>query len=243
LNSTNQLEKPIGLTDWAYQRLKSAILNLTLAPGTQLCINDIVTEYNISRTPIREAFLQLEKDGLVRVVPRVGFFVTDITRQDLEELYVIRELLESRAIEVAVNNLNESDLAIIDNLMQIGYKCIEERDVDKYLQAEIDFHTLLINHSQNQRLISIMESLQDLSLRWRTLSLQSFENLKLSHVEHMKIVEAMKLRDAKKASQLMSEHIRNSQERILQLVEYPQQISTKTGIKINNHNSVSNVNK
>jgi len=216
-----QLVKPIGLTDWAYQWLKRAILRLDLAPGSQLNINTIANQLNISRTPIREAFLRLEKDGLVHSIPRIGFFVTEITKRDLQELYEIRELLESRAIEDAVNNMSDADLQAIDCLIEAGFMGIEEKDVDKYLQAEIDFHTFLIEHSRNQRLISIMESLRDLTLRWRNLSLRPFRNLKLSQQEHIDIVTAMKSRDAKKAGELMSRHIRNSQARILELVEHP----------------------
>ena len=223
MNQFIQLEKPIGLTDWAYQWLKRAILSLTLAPGAQLNINQIAAELDISRTPIREAFLRLEKDGLVSAIPRVGFFVTEITRRDLEELYEIRELLESRAIEVAVNNLSDVDLQQIDNLIRAGFLSVKENDVDKFLQTEIDFHTFLLDHSRNQRLISIMESFRDLTLRWRILSLRSPENLKLSHEEHMNIVEAVKTRDGRKAGKLMSQHIRNSKNRLLQLVEHPKE--------------------
>ncbi len=218
-----QLEKPVGLTDWAYQWIKGAILNLTLAPGTQLHINNLTDEFNISRTPIREAFLRLEKDGLVRLIPRVGFFVTEITRRDLEELYEIRELLESRAIETAVNNLTDGDLQHIDNLIQASLVSVEENDAEKFLQTEIEFHTFLTNHSSNQRLISIMEGFRDLTLRWRTLSIRSSENLRLSHEEHQRVAEAVKNRDGKQANLLMGQHIRNAQDRIIQLVEHYQE--------------------
>jgi DNA-binding GntR family transcriptional regulator len=215
-------EKPVGLTDWAYQWIKDAILNLTFTPGIQLRIDQLTTQLNISRTPVREALLRLRRDGLVRVVPRVGFFVTEITRRDLEELYEIREVLESRAIERAVNNMTADDRRQIDALIREGLLSVKEMNVDKFLQSEIKFHTYLTDHSHNQRLISILESFRDLTLRWRTLSLRSPGNLNLSHEEHEKIAKAVKDRDGKLASQLMSQHIRHAKERLLQLVEQPQ---------------------
>ncbi len=224
LNQFIELEKPVGLTDWAYQRIKGAILSLTLAPGAQLNINSLIEELNISRTPIREALLRLEKDGLVRVMPRAGFYVTEITRRDLEELYEIRELLESRAIEEAIINLSASDLEQIDGIVQGSRHSVREKDVDKFLRLEIEFHTFFIDHSRNRRLISIMESLHDLALRWRTLSVRSIENLNLSLEEHRRIAEAVKARDCKNAGKLMSEHIRNSQARILRQVESYQEL-------------------
>lgn len=223
MDQFKHLEKPVGLTDWAYLWIKEAILNLKLSPGIQLHINQLTSQMNISRTPIREALLRLEKDGLVRVISRIGFFVTEITSQDLEELYEIRELLESRAIEGAVNNLSDGDMKHIDDLIQAGFLSVEKKDVEKFLQTEIEFHSFLIDHSQNQRLISIMESLRDLTYRWRTLSLRSFGNLRLSHEEHKEIADAVKTRNGKKAGRLMGEHIRNAKDRILQLVEQEQE--------------------
>jgi DNA-binding GntR family transcriptional regulator len=152
----------------------------------------------------------------------VGFFVTEITRRDLEELYEIREVLESRAIERAVNNMTADDRRQIDALIREGLLSVKEMNVDKFLQSEIKFHTFLTDHSHNQRLISILESFHDLTLRWRTLSLRSPGNLNLSHEEHEKIAKAVKDRDGKLASQLMSQHIRHAKERLLQLVEQPQ---------------------
>jgi DNA-binding GntR family transcriptional regulator len=114
------LDKPVGLTDWAYEQIKEAILKIQFAPGTQLQIETLVAELGTSRTPIREALLRLEKDGLVRVVPRVGFFVKEFTYRDLEELYEVRELLESRAVKNAVSNLLDEDLDLIDKLLDLS---------------------------------------------------------------------------------------------------------------------------
>lgn len=219
MNQLTELKKPVALTEWAYRYIKGAILSLILAPGSQLIINNLTDELNISRTPVREALLRLEKDGLVRIEPRAGFYVTEITRRNLEELYEIRELLESRAIEEAVKNLSDSDLEQIDRNIKDSWLSIRNEDVDKFLQLEIEFHTFLIDHSWNQQLISIMESLHDLTLRWRTLSIRSSENLNLSYEEHRRIAEAVKIKNDKKAGQLMAEHIRNSQARILRQVE------------------------
>jgi DNA-binding GntR family transcriptional regulator len=214
-----QYEKPVGLTDWAYERIKESILNLNFLPGAQLQIDHLAIQMEISRTPIREALLRLERDGLVRVVPRVGFFVAEITRRDLEELYEIRELLESRAIKDSVENLTDQDLDNIDEILRQGAAAVEENNVDKFRKAEIDFHNYLTDHSNNRRLISILESYQDLTYRWRTLSLRSEENLRLSLSEHQEIARAVRQGDAELAHQLMSEHICKARDRILGLVD------------------------
>lgn len=214
-----QLDKPVGLTDWAYEQIKAAILKIQFAPGTQLQIESLVAELGISRTPIREALLRLEKDGLVRVVPRVGFFVKEFTHRDLEELYEVRELLESRAVKNAVENLSDDDLDLIDQVLDVSVLAVHANDVDKFLEVEIQFHNFLTEHSQNTYLISILESLRDLSYRWRTLSLRSQASLVRSMEEHLNIARAVRIRDAELASQLMAEHIRNARGRIMEIVK------------------------
>jgi DNA-binding GntR family transcriptional regulator len=213
-----QLDKPVGLTDWAYEQIKEAILKIQFVPGTQLQIESLVLELGISRTPIREALLRLEKDGLVRVLPRVGFFVKEFTSRDLEELYEVRELLESRAVKNAVENLSGEDLDLIDQLLEISVTAVQASDVQKFLEGEIQFHNYLTQHSQNTYLISVLESLRDLSYRWRTLSLRSHESLVRSMEEHLVIARAVRNKDAELASQLMAEHIRNARERIMEIV-------------------------
>jgi DNA-binding GntR family transcriptional regulator len=214
-----QLDKPVGLTDWAYEQIKEAILKIYFAPGTQLQIESLVSELGISRTPIREALLRLEKDGLVRVVPRVGFFVKEFTHHDLEELYEVREVLESRAVKNAVSNLSDEDLDLIDQILDLSVTAVQANDVDKFLEVEIQFHNFLTEHSQNAYLISVLESLRDLSYRWRMLSLRSRESLAISMEEHLNIARATRNKDAELASQLMAEHIRNARQRIMEIVK------------------------
>ncbi len=219
MNHTTQFQKPVGLTDWAYERIKGSILNLDYVPGAQLQIERLSDLLGISRTPIREALLRLEQDGLVRVAPRVGYFVSDVSRRDLEELYEIRELLESRAIKQSVENMTDDDLDRIDQLLEASAAAVDENNIDRFLEIEIDFHNFLTYHSGNQRLISILESFQDLTYRWRKLSLRSAESPKLSLVEHEVIADAVRNRDGELASRLMSEHICKARDRILQVVD------------------------
>ncbi len=84
---TNTLSKPKVLTDWVYAILKDEILSLRLKPGSQLHIVKLSERLGLSRTPIREALLRLENQGLVEVHPRIGFFVSGVTESDMAELF------------------------------------------------------------------------------------------------------------------------------------------------------------
>jgi len=215
----NQLGKPSALKDWAYDTIKESILNLRVPPGAQLHIEDLADQMGVSRTPVREALLRLESDGLVRAVPRVGFFVTEITRRDLEDLFELRALLESFAAEKAASLLTDDELARVDRLLEASVSAVEQGDMDRFLETEIAFHTLFIERAPNRHLIAMMESLQDLTYRERVLSLESLKNVRESLNEHQRIVEALHQRDGELTGRLMREHICAVRDRMLQFVD------------------------
>lgn len=217
-----QRSKPAALTDWAYEVIKESILTLKVNPGAQLHVDELAEQLNISRTPIREALLRLERDGLLRIVPRVGFFVTEITKRDLEELFELRELLESHAVRKAALALTDDELVRLQRLYEENAAATERGDLDGFLQTEIDLHSFLIEHAQNYWLIKMMDSVQDLVYRERMLSLRSIENVHASVEEHRRVLEALLQRDAELASRRMAEHIRAVKERLLQFLDLPE---------------------
>ncbi|HOG46741.1 MAG TPA: GntR family transcriptional regulator [Anaerolineae bacterium] len=214
--------KPAALTDWAYSTIKQAILSLEFAPGAQLPIDDLAERLGISRTPVREALLRLEADGLVHTVPRVGFFVAEITRRDLLELFEIRELLESHATKQAAARLSDGDLAYIDGLLQDSAEAVERGDLARFQEVEITFHNLFVERAQNRRLLAIMASIRDLTYRQRVLSLASLENVRQSLVEHQRIAQALRQRDAELAGRRMAEHVAAARDRLLEFVVLPE---------------------
>jgi DNA-binding GntR family transcriptional regulator len=211
-------DKPIGLTEWVYIRIKAGILNLDFAPGSQLQVDELSGELEVSRTPVREALLRLQKDGLVDVLPRVGFFVTKFAARDLEELYELREILESRAVYDAVQSMTEAESREIIEIFASTQKAVDQEDTTGFLDAEITFHNFLTEASLNKRLVAMVESMRDLTYRWRILSLHSKEDIRASLMEHRKIADAVQHRDAVAASRLMGEHIQNAKNRIVRMI-------------------------
>jgi DNA-binding GntR family transcriptional regulator len=210
--------KPIGLTEWVYVRIKAAILNLDFAPGSQLQVQELSREMEVSRTPVREALLRLQKDGLVDVLPRVGFFVTKLAPRDLEELYELREILESRAVYDAVLSMRDEEMHTFFEINISTQAAVEKEDSAGFLEAEIAFHNFLTESSRNKRLVAMVESMRDLTYRWRILSLNSKEDIRASLKEHKKIADAVQKRDAVLASRLMGEHIQNAKNRIVRMI-------------------------
>lgn len=211
--------KPAALTDWTYQYLKKSILNLEFRPGQQLHIEEFTEKLEVSRTPVREAFLRLANEGLVEVRPRVGYFVSTITVQDIYDLFEAREIVETRAARQAAESLTDDDLLKLKEIMQQSALAVEAGDYDQFLENEINFHEYLQKNVSNKRLIAFMDSLNDLTYRERVLSTRSLENIKSTIIEHNKIVDALVRRDGQAAEKCMAEHLENVRRRLVSLIK------------------------
>lgn len=211
--------KPAALTDWTYQYLKKSILNLDFRPGEQLHIEEFTKKLEVSRTPIREAFLRLATEGLVDVRPRVGYFVSDITEQDIRDLFEVREIVETRAARQAAEALTDEELEKLKTLLEESEQAVKEGDFKTYINNDVEFHDYLQKHVSNQRLLAVMESLNDLTHRERVLSTRMNINIKCTLVEHGKIVEALVDRDGKAASDFMAEHLKNVCQRLVDFIK------------------------
>lgn len=207
--------KPAALTDWTYQYLKKSILNLDFRPGQQLHIEDFTEKLEVSRTPVREAFLRLATEGLLDVRPRVGYFVSAISEQDIHDLFEAREIVETRAARQAAIALSDDDLEKIKEIMQETTKAVKDGDYDRFLEFEVKFHEYIKKPMTNKRLIAFVDSLNDLTYRERVLSTRSPENVEKTIVEHKCIVDALLKRDSEEAGKCMAQHLENVRERLI----------------------------
>jgi DNA-binding GntR family transcriptional regulator len=215
MDKKTEFSKPKDLKNWAYETIKKWILNFDLESGKQIHIESIAAKLGTSRTPIREALVKLESEGLVKAIPRVGFFVTEVTAQDLKKLLELRELLEGYAAEKAAPFFNEEDIKLLAKLQKQSVESVEQGNFTKFLEIEVAIHSSIIEHSQNSYLLRIIDSLKDLTYRERLLSVRSIENVRESLNEHKEIIEALRLRNGKLAGQSMRKHINRVQKRIL----------------------------
>jgi GntR family transcriptional regulator, rspAB operon transcriptional repressor len=214
-------KKPMVLRDWAYEQIKRWILDREILPGTPIVINDLVNEMNISSTPIRDALLRLEAEGLVQIRARTGFFVREISQDDLKQLFELRILIEGFAAEKAARLLNTED---IDALGELFDERAQEKDAEfskEFLDADQKFHSIIVEGTQNPRLSQIMDSLHDLTNQGQALGLTSFDNLQQSWKEHKEILLALRRRDGQEAGRRMRFHLASVLERLLELLEFP----------------------
>jgi DNA-binding GntR family transcriptional regulator len=214
--------KPSDLKNWAYETIKRKILDVEVSAGDQLRIESLAQQLGISRTPVREALLKLESEGLVRAASRVGFFVRGITKEDLHELFELREILESYAAEKAAVLVDEQDLDKLETYQKRAEKAISTGNRSAFMDMEIEIHSLILKKAGNTRLMQMIESIKDLIHRERVLSLQSSENIEESFKEHQQIVDAMARKDSKQAGRLMRSHILSVRKRMLGFLQLPE---------------------
>jgi DNA-binding GntR family transcriptional regulator len=205
-----------SLSEQAEKALKEEILSGRLAPEQRIDLVAYAAHWQLSPTPLRDAVKQLEAKGLVEVSPRRGVFVAKINRQVLKEIFEIRMALECKAVQLAAPIIPPE--AVESVLQQYrSASSARNKQVRQKKLADIDnlVHNLVVEHSNNSRLIKLMESLNDL-IRWSRWICYSTEPVPYEAAlpEHLRICEALLARDGAAAVEAMRAHLENTHSRI-----------------------------
>jgi len=186
-------------------RLRDAIVAGDLSPKTRLMEPELAKRLSVSRTPLREAIRQLEAEGLLTTVPRVGTFVSEVTPRDIEDTYAIRAVLEGLAARQAAENPDSAKApALRAILAELAQKTSDYR---VYHEASGRFHDVIFAFSQNQRLQAMYHALTHQVARLRTLSLAMAQRPVVSLREHRRIASAILRGKGPEAERLMRLHI------------------------------------
>lgn len=190
----------------AYEYLHNAIVSYKLPPGSSIVENDISNYLNISRTPVREALKQLESEGLVRHIPGRGAFVSEITTQDVEEIFSLREALEVLALHVALNVISNDEIRELEELL---HSCLPDCKPERFFESDRRLHDLIVRHGGNRRLHWFLNTINSQIERIRCISAMRPNRLEKSKLEHLAILEAIKERNLSQAEKQLRLHIRN----------------------------------
>jgi GntR family transcriptional regulator, rspAB operon transcriptional repressor len=197
------------VTDWVYEELKSAIVDLRLAPGEPLREATLAERLGVSKTPIREALTRLEQEGLVETTSFKGAVVTGYSRQDLIEIYELRELLENVAVRTAAQVMSIQDRARLDRIARESRRLQKGKDTGELAALISEFDVVLFDQITNHRIQALIENLRAHLSRIGQLTAGIPGRIDASVEEHEKIVVAIVARDPDMAEQFMREHIRS----------------------------------
>lgn len=195
------------VTDWVYEELKGAIIELRLPPGHPLREAALAEQLGVSKTPIREALSRLEQEGLAEMTSFKGAVVTGYSRKDLLEIYELRELLENSAVRSAAESMSAADLAQLTRICQESRQLKESADAVRLAALISEFDTVLFEQVQNSRIRALIENLRAHLTRIGQLTAEIPGRVQISVDEHERIVEAIAARNPDLAERRMRDHI------------------------------------
>lgn len=190
-------------------RLRRLIVNGSAAPGEPLPEAFLAQEFEVSRTPIREALKQLEREGLVEIRPRVGTFVRKPTAREILELFQLKEALEGLAASLLAQRGDVPELRRLQQNVEHEREAVRAQDQGRYAELVHDFHRTLIVGADSQKLSEHYELLMNQLAYHRIVSqtLNLPNRLDHSHNEHRLIVEAIQSKDALAAELATRRHV------------------------------------
>lgn len=227
LNINMQQHKPLRIL--VYEELRMLIMTGQIKPGTRMMEIELADSMGVSRTPVREAIRQLEKDNLVTIEPRRGAYVSDISAVDMQDMLIVREPLEGLATYLASQNMTEEQVKVIEQVNNDYEAALRDNDQEKLIQADTHFHNLITQGSGNEYLINILLELQEQVLRFRYIYFKSSKRAEDIVNEHRMILEALKAGDAEKSSLYCKNHIKNLRETISQEKDFNPQVINEPG--------------
>jgi DNA-binding GntR family transcriptional regulator len=197
------------LRDEAYLSLRRAILSGDFKPGDRLVEREVAGKLDLSRSPVREAFRRLEQEGLVSV-NRQGLFVQAVAPSEVEELYLIRQHLESLVARLAARNYSVEYRPRLEEVFSSMTAAGESGDQEHIVAEGARFHSLLAEIAGNHRLAKLTASIVEEIDRFRRLNLAEGPRTQLVLGEHRRILDAVIAGDEDGAAAVMVEHIGNS---------------------------------
>jgi DNA-binding GntR family transcriptional regulator len=208
-----------SLAGRAYVEMRRRILQNEWPANFTGLEEEIAIELGMSRTPVREALIQLEAQGLVTLRPRHGMQVQPISADDMAEIYQIITALEAQAAElVARRGLSDSDLQLLEEPAAIMERALESDNRVAWALADEDFHRNLVRLSGNSRLAAMVASVSDQTHRVRMATIHQRPRPVVSTLEHRLLVDALRRADAEGARELQRLHRRRGGEVMISIL-------------------------
>ena len=208
----------VPLRENAYELIKRMILKGYLKPGERLIESQLSKKFGVSRTPIRESIRKLAAEGLVEITPKGGTKISKLTKNDIDEIYEIRDVLESLAAEKAASIITDKEIESLERSLKDSEKALLNKDIKKMAQIDTKIHNLISKSSKNNRLFQLIDVLCTNITIQRELILETPGAGKEAIVDHRKIINALKERNKKAIRKSIHEHIMRGREILLEKI-------------------------
>lgn len=210
--------------DYALRTLKENIVSLQLEPGSQISENELATEMGLSRTPVREALIELSKVRIIEIYPQRKTIVSLIDYDLVEEARFMRFNLEMAVVELVCKMATGEDIKRLQENVRLQNFYLEQFNPERLMELDDQFHQLLFEIARKPQVFTLMDNIAIHFDRVRNLSLVLTRDLKIVQ-DHENLIIAIVNRDVTRAKQLMEEHLnRYKVDKILIQEQYPQYI-------------------
>lgn len=192
-----------------YKNLQHRIITNRIGPGEKLNAKELMDHYQIGRTPLREIFRELQRDGLIEIIPKLGTLVTSAGLQELKNLVQVRRRLEGLVGRLAIENITKEQLkklkALVQKIQELDPK--DEEVSETLTQYDVEFHQALYESTHNEVLIGIISQLQKrMSKFWHQMGF-TFEEF-VDEIEDFKnVIDSFEERNADKAAKALENHM------------------------------------
>jgi DNA-binding GntR family transcriptional regulator len=199
-------------------QLRQAILDGTYKAGSQLRQDALGEAYGVSRIPVREALFQLEAEGLVRIVPQKGAIVSELSLDEINDVFDLRCILEPRLLAQSAPRFTAEDFEALDDIHKNFEKAIKARNVSDWGQLNADFHMALYIRASQPRTRAIVLSLLQTSDRYTRLQLSNTKAMGIAEKEHAQLIALCRAQKVEEACGFLERHIEAVRKDLLQVV-------------------------
>lgn len=199
------------------KKLQHDILTHKLKPRERLIERDLVKQFSLSRSPVREALARLEGIGLITSAGKRGYIVRDFTTKEVLDLYYLREVLERAAVPLVIKNITDARIENVARINERFRQAFVDRDLDKMIEFNSAFHKEVLTACGNEFLIENIESVRTKVFCCRYSLFIAWPVSESSVTDHIQMLDALAARDAARYEEVVISHMSAGKEKYLEL--------------------------
>jgi DNA-binding GntR family transcriptional regulator len=206
------IERPPTLKQMAFDAIKNSIINGILKTGTTYSEKELAKKFGISKSPVREALIDLQIKGFITIIPKIGFKLNELCEKDIKDIYEFRTALEKFVIYKITTGISKKE---IGDLNRILAKNKANQDILSFMESDLQFHRYLAELSKNKKIIEALEGIWDLCGWVGYKALSASQELDGVTEEHLNILKAIQKRDKKAVGEAVEKHMDNTLKKII----------------------------
>ena len=202
-----KLEKE-SAREYALRVIRKNIVELQLIPGAKVSENELAAEMGISRTPVREALIDLSKNGIVEIYPQRGSYISLIDRKSVDDAHFVRIAMECAAVKEVCSLVTDGQINALASNIRMQQTCVDNQNYHRLLHLDDEFHYMLFEIADKAQAYDFLKTLMLYFDRVRRLQMQALDRQFVVD-DHRNILRAIETRDTVKAQQMMYDHLQH----------------------------------